>query len=93
MPAPEPGANMRRREFLTVLGGAAAAWPLSPHAQQVSVPIVGFLHVGSPVGFGHLVTAFRRGLASPILLRAVMWRSNTAGPKASSILCRRWWPI
>jgi putative ABC transport system substrate-binding protein len=51
----------RRREFITLFGGAAA-WPLVARAQQQAVPVVGFLHPSSPEPFGHIVNGFRQGL-------------------------------
>ena len=54
---------MRRREFITMLGGSAAAWPISVYAQQRNTaPVIGFLHSGSPEPYAGRLAAFRQGL-------------------------------
>jgi putative ABC transport system substrate-binding protein len=53
---------MRRREFITLLGGAAATWPMVANAQQPTMPVVGFLGTTAPDDFSARVDAFRKGL-------------------------------
>ena len=53
---------MRRREVISLLGAAAAAWPLKARAQQPALPVVAFLRTGSPDGSARFVTAFNKGL-------------------------------
>src|SRR5262249_56625701 len=54
---------VKRREFITLLGGAAAAWPLAVRGQQPTIPIVGYVHSDSPQTVAGLFAAFREGLS------------------------------
>ena len=61
MPFTESGADMRRRKFIGLVGGAVA-WPVAAHSQQPAVPVIAFLHPSSPESLAENVRGFRQGL-------------------------------
>jgi putative ABC transport system substrate-binding protein len=80
-------ATMKRREFITLLRGAAAAWPLAARAQQPS-SLVGVLHSGSHTTFAPLMIAFRRGLQESGFIEGQNVTMTIGGLKINTTGCR-----
>ena len=74
--------RVKRREFITLLGGAAAAWPVAAGAQQ-TMPVLGFLGALSPEGFNEPMRGFRQGLRESGFIEAENLRRIPVGGKSN----------
>ena len=86
-------SDLRRRDFITFVGGAAAAWPLAARAQQPTMPVVGFFYSGTLTDVPHFVTAFRQGLKEAGFIEgqnvAIEFHSGRGSPLLVADLLRR----
>ena len=85
--------DMRRREFISLLGGAAAAWPLMARAQQPELPVVGVIDGGSADASARWVIRFRKGLNETGYVEGKNVTVEYHWLEGSTIACRHCWPI
>ena len=86
-------AGMKRREFITLIGGAAATWPLAARAQQPAMPVIGLLSSRSPAVDIPLIAVIRQALNETGLVEGQNVRSTIVGPRVNTIAWRDSPPI
>ena len=84
---------MRRRDFIRAIAGSVLAWPLTSHAQQSAIPVIGYLGGETPERFATRLRAFREGLSATGFEEGRNVTIDSAGLTVKSTDCRRSRPI